>query len=51
MSEAQRKRYETDPDIPTGREISFEILKKHHEILKEDLEGLSTEFIQKPIRK
>jgi hypothetical protein len=49
MSEAQKKRYGTDPKTPTGREIACEILKKHHEILKEDPDHLSTEFIQKLI--
>ena len=49
MREAQRKRYGTDPNTPTGREIACDILKKHHETLKEDPERLSTEFMQKLI--
>ena len=49
MSEAQRKRYGTDPKKPTGREITCEIIKEHHETLKEDPEHLSTDFIQKII--
>jgi hypothetical protein len=49
MREAQKKRYGTDPNTPTGREIACEILKKHHETLKEDPERLSTEFMQKLI--
>jgi hypothetical protein len=49
MREAQKKRYGTDPNTPTGREITCEIITKHHEILKEDPERLSTEFIQKLI--
>ena len=49
MSEAQRKRYGTDPKKPTGRGITCEIIKEHHETLKEDPEHLSTDFIQKII--
>ena len=49
MSEAQKKRYGTDPNTPTEREITCEIIKKHHEILKEDPEHLPTDFIQKLI--
>jgi hypothetical protein len=46
MSEAQRKRFGTDPDTPTS---TCDIIKKHHEILKEDQERLSSDFIQKTI--
>ena len=49
MSEAQKKRYGTDPNAPTGREITCEIIKRHHETLKEDPDHLPTEFIQKLI--
>ena len=49
MSEAQRKRRGTDPETPMARENACEILKKHHETLKEDPEHLSTEFMQKLI--
>jgi hypothetical protein len=49
MSAAQRKRYGTDPKTPTGREITCEIIKKHHEKLKDDPDRLSTDFIQKII--
>jgi len=49
MRQAQRRRYGTGPTTPTGREIACEILKKHHETLKEDPECLSTEFMQKLI--
>ena len=49
MSEAQKKRYGTDPNTPTKREITCEIIKKHHETLKEDPEHLPTDFIQKRI--
>jgi len=49
LSKVQKKRWGTDPTIPTGREITCEIIKKHHEILKEDPEHLPTEFIQKLI--
>ena len=49
MSEAQKKRYGTDPDTPTKREITCEIIKKHHETFKEDPEHLPTDFIQKRI--
>jgi hypothetical protein len=38
-----------DPNTPTGREITCEILKKHHKKLKKDPEHLSTEFLQKLI--
>jgi hypothetical protein len=46
MSDAQRKRFGTDPDTPTS---NCKIIKKHHEILKEDPERLSSDFIQKII--
>jgi hypothetical protein len=49
MSAAQKKRFGTDPNIPTERELTCQIIKKHHEILKEDPERLSTDFIQKII--
>ena len=51
MSEAHRMRHGTDPNTPTGRAITCEILKKHHETLSEDPEHLSTEFMQKLIEK
>jgi len=46
LSKVQKKRWGTDPTTPTGIEITCEIIKKHHEILKEDPEHLQTEFIQ-----
>ena len=49
MSVSHKKRWGVDPNTPTGREIACEILKKHHETLKEDPERLSTEFMQKLI--
>ena len=45
----QKRRWGTDPTTPTEREITCEIIKKHHEILKEDPDHLPTEFIQKLI--
>lgn len=49
MSIAQKKRYGTDPNKPSGREITCGIIKEHHEVLKEDPDRLSTDFIQKLI--
>jgi hypothetical protein len=49
MSAAHKKRHGTDPETPTGREITCGILKKHHKKLKKDPERLSTEFMQKLI--
>jgi hypothetical protein len=45
MSVAQKKRYGTDPNTPMESNIACEILKKHHEPLKEDPDHLPTEFI------
>jgi hypothetical protein len=42
----QKKRFGTDPDT---RMSTCDIIKKHHEILKEDPERLSSDFIQKII--
>ena len=49
MSASHKKRRGTDPTTPAGREITCEILKKHHKTLKKDPERLSTEFMQKLI--
>jgi len=49
MREAHKKRWGVDPTTPTGREITCEILKKHHKKLKKDPEHLLTEFMQKLI--
>jgi hypothetical protein len=49
MNGAQKKRWGTNPATPTGKVITCEIIKKHHEKLKEDPDHLSTEFIQKLI--
>jgi hypothetical protein len=45
----QKKKRGTDPNTPTGRAITCEILKKHNATLKDDPEHLSTEFMQKLI--
>jgi hypothetical protein len=46
INAAQKKRSGTDPDTPTS---TCDIIKKHHEILSEDPERLSSDFIQKMI--
>lgn len=50
MSEAQRKRYGTDPNSPTGRKVVCEMIKKHHVDMINDPERLTTEFMQKIIK-